>query len=61
MVNAAAMDEQERKRQDRIREVAHRIWREEGCPQGRDEAHWHMARRLVAMEANHKLGGMMRA
>jgi hypothetical protein len=49
------MDDFETKNQDRIREVAHRIWREEGCPHGRDEAHWHMARQLVAIELNQKL------
>ncbi len=43
------MDERERKREDRIREVAHRIWREEGCPHGRHEQHWQMARDLVAI------------
>ncbi|WP_225769958.1 DUF2934 domain-containing protein [Inquilinus sp. Marseille-Q2685] len=40
------MDDLER----RIREHAHRIWLEEGCPSGREEAHWDMARELVAIE-----------
>ena len=48
------MDEKERKREDRIREVAHRIWREEGCPQGRHEQHWQMARDLVAIEEGYE-------
>jgi len=43
------MDDLER----RIRERAYRIWQEQGCPEGRDEAHWHMARQLVAIEDNH--------
>lgn len=28
---------------DQIRRRAHAIWREEGCPQGRDRAHWEQA------------------
>jgi hypothetical protein len=48
------MDERERKREDRIREVAHRIWREEGCPHGRHEQHWQMARDLVAIEEGYE-------
>ena len=27
-------------RQDLIRKRAHQIWNDEGCPEGRDEAHW---------------------
>ncbi|WP_342236511.1 DUF2934 domain-containing protein [Inquilinus sp. OTU3971] len=27
-----------------------RIWLEEGCPSGREEAHWDMVRELVAIE-----------
>ena len=30
-----------------IRAQAHRLWEEEGCPEGRAEAHWHAARQLV--------------
>ena len=37
-------------KQERIRETAYRIWREEGCPHGRDRQHWDQASRLVAME-----------
>jgi hypothetical protein len=39
-------------RDARIRAVAYRIWIEEGCPDGRAEAHWEMARDLVAFEEN---------
>jgi hypothetical protein len=45
------MDDLER----RIRERAYRIWQEEGCPEGRDEDHWHMARELIAIENNYAL------
>jgi hypothetical protein len=40
-------------RDARIRAVAYRIWLEEGCPDGRAEAHWEMARDLVAFEDGH--------
>jgi hypothetical protein len=30
-----------------IRAQAHRLWEEEGRPEGRAEAHWHAARKLV--------------
>lgn len=36
--------------EQRIRERAHHIWMEEGQPAGREEAHWQMARELVAQE-----------
>lgn len=34
-------------RQERIRQMAHRIWESEGCPQGQEERHWKMAERLI--------------
>jgi hypothetical protein len=34
----------------RIRTRAHRIWEEEGRPEGRAEIHWNMARELIAVE-----------
>lgn len=36
--------------EDRIRDRAHRIWEEEGRPEGRDRAHWDMASELVAQQ-----------
>jgi Protein of unknown function (DUF2934) len=36
----------------RIRGRAHRIWEEEGRPEGRAEIHWNMARELIAGEEN---------
>lgn len=38
--------------EDEIRERAHRIWMEEGCPHGRDAEHWEMARRELEAEQN---------
>jgi hypothetical protein len=35
---------------ERIRRRAYQIWLEEGCPVGRDRAHWDMASELVAIE-----------
>jgi hypothetical protein len=39
---------------ERVRQRAHRIWVEEGCPEGRSEVHWQKARELVAIEDNQK-------
>jgi Protein of unknown function (DUF2934) len=45
-------------REERIRAKAYQIWLDEGCPDGRDEAHWDMARELVAVEDNPEAGRM---
>jgi Protein of unknown function (DUF2934) len=34
--------------EERIREQAYHIWKEEGCPEGRAEAHWEEARRVLS-------------
>ena len=39
---------------ERVRQRAHRLWVEEGCPEGRSEVHWQKARELVAIEDNQK-------
>jgi hypothetical protein len=39
----------------RIRERAYHLWQDEGCPDGRADAHWDMARELVAIEDNQLL------
>ena len=36
--------------EEQIRERAHRIWMEEGCPHGRDVEHWEMAKRELQAE-----------
>jgi len=36
--------------EQRIRDRAHKIWEEEGRPEGRAETHWEQARALVASE-----------
>jgi len=41
--------------EQRIRDHAYRLWVEEGRPEGRAEAHWEMARELVAIEDNQRL------
>jgi Protein of unknown function (DUF2934) len=41
--------------EERVRKRAYRLWQDEGCPEGRAEAHWHLARELVAIEDNQKL------
>ena len=35
---------------DRIREIAHQIWLDAGCPDGESEAHWLAAEALAAAE-----------
>ena len=42
----SADDERERL----IRKKAYYIWLDEGCPEGRADAHWHMATELAAAE-----------
>jgi hypothetical protein len=37
---------------ERIRRKAHEIWEQEGRPEGRADAHWEMARELLAQEQN---------
>ena len=39
---------------ERIKRRAHRIWEEEGRPEGRDKEHWDMAAELVAIEDNYQ-------
>jgi hypothetical protein len=34
----------------RIRERAHRIWEEEGCPEGRASIHWDLAKFAIAQQ-----------
>ena len=46
--------QKERKREERIRHHAHRIWEEEGRPHGRDGQHWQMAKDLVAIEEGYE-------
>ena len=36
--------------ESRIRSRAYRIWREEGCPEGRAEHHWELAKFAVAQQ-----------
>jgi len=35
-------------REQQVREVAHRLWEEEGCPSGEDKRHWATAENIVA-------------
>jgi hypothetical protein len=45
-------------REERIRQMAHRIWESEGRPQGQQERHWRMAQRLIeASEDTADAGG----
>lgn len=37
-------------REERIRQLAHRIWESEGRPAGQAQRHWRMAEKLVDAE-----------
>ncbi|WP_267214087.1 DUF2934 domain-containing protein [Chelatococcus asaccharovorans] len=43
-------------REHRIRERAHRLWEEEGRPEGRAERHWLQAEEIVAIEERYDEG-----
>ncbi len=42
---------------ERVRERAHQLWLQEGCPEGRGDEHWQQAQRdiLVSLEATPSL------
>jgi hypothetical protein len=44
--------------EERVRERAYQIWQEQGCPEGQADAHWELARELVAIEDNHRMAMM---
>lgn len=37
---------------EEVRVRAYHIWQREGCPEGRDAAHWEMAKEELGIEAN---------
>jgi len=43
-------------REQRIRNIAHRIWEEEGRPVGQEERHWRMAVYVVDQEDAERAG-----
>jgi DUF2934 family protein len=47
-------------REQRIRDIAYRLWEEEGCPPDRAEQHWEKAERIVAEEEAERAGFMRR-
>lgn len=47
--------EEERARQERIRQRAYQLWEAEGRPEGRQDVHWDQASELVAIEENGRL------
>lgn len=40
----------EETREQRIREIAHRLWEQEGRPSGQEQRHWEMAEAIVRDE-----------
>lgn len=45
-INDDRISKKNEKRNNEIREIAHHIWEEEGCPQGRDKEHWLKATKI---------------
>jgi hypothetical protein len=41
----------DKEKEREIRERAYRIWKDEGCPAGKDKEHWQRARQEVEEEA----------
>ncbi|MBL0406557.1 DUF2934 domain-containing protein [Microvirga aerilata] len=50
-------DREERIREERIRLRALKIWREQGCPDGRAREHWKQAEREVGGYDGREAGG----
>ena len=40
------------KREQAIRERAYRLWEQEGCPEGREKAHWEQAQRELDLQGD---------
>ena len=45
---AESSDDKEQALEQRIRERAYKIWEDEGRPEGRQEAHWELAKLAIA-------------
>jgi Protein of unknown function (DUF2934) len=57
-VERARLLENDKKASQRIREIAYRLWQEEGCPQGEDLRHWFAAKAIYdSEEAKPDAGG----
>jgi Protein of unknown function (DUF2934) len=41
---------------ERIREKAYQLWKEDGSPEGRADVYWHRAREILDREANEHAG-----
>jgi hypothetical protein len=54
----ARLAEDEKKASQRVREIAYRLWQEEGCPEGEALRHWFAAKAIFdSEEAEHDGGG----
>jgi hypothetical protein len=49
-------DEENRDRQEKIRERAYAIWESEGCPEGKHLDHWLQAEQQVFAESSTRSG-----
>jgi hypothetical protein len=38
------------RKEEQIRQLAHKLWLEEGKPEGRAQEHWHRAQKLIESE-----------
>lgn len=41
--------------EDEVRRLAHRLWEEEGCPEGRDEEFWYLAEDIIRSGERYRL------
>jgi Protein of unknown function (DUF2934) len=49
-VERGRLTENERNDSQRVREIAHRLWQEDGCPEGEALRHWFAAKALFESE-----------
>jgi hypothetical protein len=57
-VEHARLLENDKMASQRVREIAYRLWQEEGCPQGEDLRHWFAAKAIYdSEEAKPDTGG----
>jgi hypothetical protein len=53
-LESARLAENEKNDSQRVREIAYRLWQEEGCPQGEDLRHWFTAKAILDSEAKER-------
>lgn len=59
-VEHARLMENEKNASQRVREIAHRLWQEEGCPEGEALRHWFAAKAIFNSEGVERGGDEIR-